>query len=110
MDKIAVVVSAQLLNHRLNFEETLKPYFEDVKSHTDTKTKEVMDHVSTQTNEIKAEISNVTHEFKNHVSNVATANKNEIISKLQPLIETNTRPNLGIVFFYIRKKCLDQYR
>jgi hypothetical protein len=44
------------------------------------------------------------------VSNVATANTNEIISKLQPLIETNTRPNLGILFFYISKKCLDRYR
>jgi hypothetical protein len=74
MDKIAEVVSAHL-NHRLNFEETLKPYFEDVKS---------------------------------HVSNVATAQTNEIItrveSKLQPLIATHSKPNLGMLFFLQRKK------
>jgi hypothetical protein len=110
MDEIGEVVSAQLLNHRINFEKTLKPYFEGLMDHTDTKTEEVMDHVSTMKNEIKAEISNVTHEFKSHVSNVATANTNEIIRKLQPLIETNKRPNLGILFFYISKKHLDQYR
>jgi tetratricopeptide (TPR) repeat protein len=44
LDKIAEVVSAHL-DQRLNFEETLKSYFEDVKS-----------HVSTMKNEIIAEI------------------------------------------------------
>ena len=68
LDKIAEVVSAHL-NHKLNFEETLKPYFEDVKS-----------HVSSNTNEIIAEISNVTHDVISHVSNVATAQTNEIRS------------------------------
>jgi ElaB/YqjD/DUF883 family membrane-anchored ribosome-binding protein len=77
MNKIGEVVSAHL-NRKLNFEETLKPYFEDVKS-----------HVSSNTNEMIAEISNVTHDVISHVSNVATAQTNEIItrveSKLQPL-------------------------
>jgi hypothetical protein len=77
MNEIGEVVSAHL-NRKLNFEETLKPYFEDVKS-----------HVSSNTNEIIAEISNVTHEVISHVSNVATAQTNEIItrveSKQQPL-------------------------
>jgi hypothetical protein len=46
MDKIAEVVSAHL-NHRLNFAETLKPHFEDVKSH-------VSNVATAQTNELKA--------------------------------------------------------
>ena len=52
----------------------------------------------------------VTHDVKSHMSNVATANTNEFISKLQPLIESHSRPNLGMLFFYIRKKCLDHER
>ena len=46
LDKIAEVVSAHL-DQRLNFEETLKPYFEDVKSH-------VSNVATAQTNELKA--------------------------------------------------------
>jgi len=44
MEKIAENVSAHL-NLKLKFENTLKQHFEDIKSHTDAKTKEVIDHV-----------------------------------------------------------------
>ena len=69
MDKIAEVVSAHL-NRKLNFEETLKPYFEDVKSH-------VSNVATAQTNEILTRVE----------------------SKLQPLIKAHSRPNLGMLFF-----------
>jgi tetratricopeptide (TPR) repeat protein len=43
LDKIGEVVSVHL-NLRLNFEETLKPYFEDVKSHVSTMKNEIIAH------------------------------------------------------------------
>ena len=47
LDKIADVVSTHLNleKHRLSFEETLKRYCEDIKSHTTTEIKSLLSHL-----------------------------------------------------------------